>query len=69
MPIHMPRRHLLAATATATLLALCGTSAQAQNAWPAKPIRLVVGFPAGGTTDVMARVVGHALGKSLGQTA
>ena len=67
MPIHMPRRQALATAAAATLLALCGASAQAQNTWPSKPIRLVVGFPAGGTTDVMARVVGHALSKSLGQ--
>jgi tripartite-type tricarboxylate transporter receptor subunit TctC len=63
-PIPHTRRRLLA---TAALLALGTTGLHAQTAWPAKPIRLVVGFPAGGTTDVMARVVGHALGKSLGQ--
>ncbi len=62
-PTSTPRRQLLATA----LLALVGTAASAQTAWPAKPIRLVVGFPAGGTTDVMARVVGHALHKSLGQ--
>lgn len=61
------RRHLLARLTTASLLALLGTAASAQTAWPNKPIRLVVGFPAGGTTDVMARVVGNALQKSLGQ--
>lgn len=41
-------------------------SAMAQ-AWPSKPISLVVPFPAGGTTDVLARAVGQELSKSLGQ--
>src|SRR5690554_3840963 len=59
-----PLRHLLAAAfATASLL---GTSA-AMAAYPEKPIRLVVGFSAGGTTDVVARVVGKEVGEALGQ--
>lgn len=54
--------------ALAMALSLCaGGSALAQSPWPAKPIRFVVGFPAGGSTDVMARVVGAAVGKALGQ--
>ena len=60
------RRHALQAIAAACLLAAVGTAA-AQSAWPSKPIRLVVGFPAGGTTDVMARVVALPLQKALGQ--
>ena len=35
--------------------------------WPARPINLIVPFPAGGTTDVLARALGQELSKSLGQ--
>jgi tripartite-type tricarboxylate transporter receptor subunit TctC len=45
---------------------LAGGNAMAQ-AWPSRPISLVVPFPAGGTTDVLARAVGLELSKSLGQ--
>ena len=58
-------RRRLVCTA-AVLLAVAG-SAAAQAPWPSKPIRFVVGFPAGGTTDVMARMIGTPLQKALGQ--
>jgi tripartite-type tricarboxylate transporter receptor subunit TctC len=41
--------------------------AHAQTTYPAKPIRLVVPFPAGGTTDILARAVAQKLTESMGQ--
>jgi tripartite-type tricarboxylate transporter receptor subunit TctC len=52
-----------------TLLALgSAAAAHAQANWPTKPITLVVPFAAGGPTDVVARTLGAAMTKSLGQT-
>lgn len=42
-------------------------SAQAQGAWPNKPIRMIVGYTPGGFTDNMARIIGEPLGRALGQ--
>src|SRR3954467_7919218 len=51
----------------ATVLLLAGIApASAQN-YPQRPVRIVVGFPAGGPTDVIARLVAQGLGDSLGQ--
>ncbi|MGH8818052.1 MAG: Bug family tripartite tricarboxylate transporter substrate binding protein, partial [Achromobacter pestifer] len=47
-------------------LPLAGGSVLAQS-YPARPISLIVPFPAGGTTDVLARALGQELAKSLGQ--
>jgi tripartite-type tricarboxylate transporter receptor subunit TctC len=50
-------------------LAFACACAQAQSDFPNKPIRIVVPFAAGGSTDVLARVTGQVISKALGQTA
>ena len=59
-----PRRLLLAAALAAALPFAAG----AQDAWPSKPIRIVVPYPAGGTTDQLARAIQPSLSETLGQT-
>jgi tripartite-type tricarboxylate transporter receptor subunit TctC len=53
-------------TALVALLASAPLTAQAQD-WPNKPIRLIVPFAAGGSTDVAARLVAEYLSRTLGQ--
>ncbi|HWI09929.1 MAG TPA: tripartite tricarboxylate transporter substrate binding protein [Burkholderiaceae bacterium] len=56
---------------TITLAAALGWltgAAHAQGQWPSKPISYIVPFPAGGTTDVLGRLIGQKLGTALGQT-
>jgi tripartite-type tricarboxylate transporter receptor subunit TctC len=62
----MRRRHLLSLTAAAGLAS--PFTAHAQAAWPARPVRVVVPFPPGGTTDFIARLVTQRLGTVLGQS-
>ena len=56
-------------TARRVLAAMCLTGMMAAHAqeYPARPIRLVIPWPPGGITDVIARGLGAALSESLGQ--
>ncbi len=61
------RRHLIAATAFAALGSALPQIALAQSDYPNKPIKIIVAFPPGGTSDVMGRMVADPLAKILGQ--
>lgn len=50
-----------------TALALTTNPAQAQDAWPTRPIKLLVGFAPGGSSDMVARLIATPLGERLGQ--
>ena len=63
----MQRRSLVGLTLIAAAAATLSTGALADTKYPNKPIRLIVPFAAGGTTDIIARVIADPLGKELGQ--
>ena len=60
----MMRRTLLAGLALASV---AGTAAHAQDNYPNKPIRFVVGYSPGGSNDILARIVAKRMGENLGQ--
>lgn len=65
MPAHLSRRTLIAAAA-ASLAPL--SHAQTSGAgWPTKTVRILVGFPAGSTPDLVARTIAEPLSRALGQ--
>jgi tripartite-type tricarboxylate transporter receptor subunit TctC len=53
---------------SALLVTVIGTAAAADSAFPTRPIRLIVGYPPGGSTDIAARLVGQKLTPVFGQT-
>jgi len=62
----LQRRHLLSQSAAWLTTGLSASGAWAQAAYPHKPVRLVVPFPAGGATDLFARALSQKLGERLG---
>lgn len=61
------RRDVICLSVCAALAAMNAVPALAQS-YPSKPIRLIVPFPAGGATDILARALSQKLGEKIGQT-
>ena len=61
------KRFAIQALALAALGVASLTSAWAQADYPSKPIKLIVAFPPGGTSDIMGRLIAEELGKVLKQ--
>jgi tripartite-type tricarboxylate transporter receptor subunit TctC len=64
---HAPNRRRIAQAITASL-AFAALGAAAQASYPSKPVRIIVGFSAGGTTDIVARLMAKEMTAALGQS-
>ena len=60
-------RRQLALSLAATVAGLASPSVWAQSGFPSKPIKIVVPFPAGGTTDIVARLIAQRMSETMGQ--
>src|SRR4051812_10922633 len=60
------RDAVAASTAAALLVACCATNAQPAEKYPAKPVRILVGFPPGGSNDSAARILANGLSERWG---
>lgn len=61
---HIPSRRATLVSLAALVLS---TAAQAQTSFPTKPVKIIIGFPAGGPLDAHARLLADKLGSALGQ--
>lgn len=64
---HISRRRFAALSLAALSGAVSTTPALSQSSYPSRPINFIVGFPPGGVADSVARIIGPALSKRLGQ--
>jgi tripartite-type tricarboxylate transporter receptor subunit TctC len=64
--INLQRRRFLCAAVIAAAFTVVPQNAGAQD-YPTRPVRILIGFPAGGTTDIVARLIGQWLSERLGQ--
>ena len=64
----MHRRSLMLSTLASAVAGTLTLPAWAQDKWPSKPVTYIVPFPAGGTTDILGRLIGQKLGPVLGTT-
>jgi hypothetical protein len=64
--MRLPRRRFLHLAAGGAALPALSRFAAAET-WPARPVRIVVGFPAGNAPDIIARLIGERLAARLGQ--
>ena len=63
-----PKKGLLSLFALLITATSMGAMAQSSSAWPTKPIKIIVGYSAGGATDVLTRLVSVNMGATLGQS-
>jgi tripartite-type tricarboxylate transporter receptor subunit TctC len=63
----MQRNHFLRATFAALALAAASSGFAQTQAWPTRPVRMVIPFPPGGTLDTVGRLLAQKLGDQMGQ--
>jgi tripartite-type tricarboxylate transporter receptor subunit TctC len=64
----LPSRRQILVAGAATTAALASSQVWAQSAWPSKPLRLVVPFAPGGSSEIVARAIAGEMSKTMGQS-
>ena len=67
MAKHSHSRRAIALAIAGACVALYAPTLRAQDAWPSKPVKLIIPFPAGGATDTLGRVLAQTMATDLGQ--